>query len=1068
MKKYIIGTVAAFIAVTITVISIIIFGNTTNNENAYSGEKDTLLIYMVGSDLEARSGAGSDDLKEIENSGVDLNRANVLVYAGGTPKWHNEIASSESNTILQLKDNGFEKVSTTKLSNMGEADTLLEFLDYAYKNYPSKSFSLIMWDHGNGPVIGYGKDMLFDNDSLTLNEMKNALERSAFKDDNKFEWVGFDACLMSSVELVCVWDDYANYLIASQEVEPAFGWNYSFLKDYNIKKTTELLPKIVDDYIDSCLKYYQKRKYDNRDTTLSCIDLSKTAELESAINSLFNKANNDIATDYNKLVAKRANTRALGRASTGSEYDLIDLEDMASQLSDIYPKEADAVCQAIKNAVIKNGTNAKKTCGISIYYPFYNKYHYENAWKKTYGELNVFESYISYLEKYQKRWLTEANLDSFVSDNKPYASISNGPNENRNEYSSKSQKYYLNLTKEQNENYAKSRYYILKRLAGDMYLPVFACDDVENNSGILTAHFEGKAIYLKNKFNDYYLPLAKGYDMVDNISRYSISAWGENKSQKYQDDSINFQVSLDNKTQKVNISSITVEEANKSSTYLGSGRAEDRDINDWDSIRFVYANYSYLKRYNNGTIAPLSDWTSIFALNTYEIDPKDGLDFTYSSLDDGDYYIIFEITDTTNNKYCSELLKIDVNSSDKKDKIIPKDININWSTGEKIKLFDDQGIKLYLDIKTDDFLGTKEYVIEATNENDHYMLIDFSSLVLNSNICLTPSTCNFNLDAKETDTSLPIVSSSETYIGSIDKLNTLSFTFTATKQYFTGTGDIDVFNQTVNVKLSDKSIINFAEGNRFGECTYSKPFKEALAKEQILLDNKNFKITLNKFGYDELAFSNSGYLTIENKSNKTQHLYLEAICVNGITLGGDILPESILPGCKAYVEIPLTEYELENNNISSIESLKLCFGHYTDSPTYIVGADKYYWADVKLDKKGKDTTVFKPGKNIIFNKNGVKIYIDSFVADGDSRTWNATVVNDSDSDIALYFDLKDFKSSNAAATDTHVGAKQRKSIKLTGYQSTTGETLIFKVMVLNFAESSILFTGDDYVTLSHK
>ena len=229
-----------------------------------SNGNDTLLIYMVGSDLETRSGAGTDDLNEIAESGIDLKKANVLVYAGGAKKWHNDIVYEENNTMLQLGKKGFEAVAKMKSSNMGDAECLLEFLNYSCENYPSDSYSLIMWDHGNGPIIGYGKDMLFDNDSLTLSEMHEALKASPFGKGKKLEWVGFDACLMSSAELVCTWDNYAKYLVASQEVEPSFGWNYSFLKDFGAIEPVALIKNAVEEYINECNAYYAKRGYENR------------------------------------------------------------------------------------------------------------------------------------------------------------------------------------------------------------------------------------------------------------------------------------------------------------------------------------------------------------------------------------------------------------------------------------------------------------------------------------------------------------------------------------------------------------------------------------------------------------------------------------------------------------------------------------------------------------------------------------------------------------------------------------------------------------------------------------
>ncbi len=1050
-----------FLVVSIVLSAMVLASCGEKNSESYNGDKDTILIYMVGSDLEARSGAGTDDLKEIEESGVDLNRVNVLVYAGGTPKWHNDITDEQANAILELKADGFQKVSTSKLNNMGESDTLLEFLNYGYDNYKSKSFSLIMWDHGNGPIIGYGKDMLFENDSLTLSEMNDAMARSPFNSDNKLAWVGFDACLMSSAELACIWDDYADYLIASQEVEPSFGWNYAFLKDYNKIDITELLPNIIDDYIDSCIEYYEKRNYENRDTTLSCIDLSHIADLEQAINKLFDKANSDIDSNYNLLVSKRVNTRAFGRASTGSEYDLIDIKDMAEQLKDLYPNEAEAVCLALEKAVFKNGTNTDKSCGLSIYYPFYNKYHYEVSWKDTYGKLNVFDSYKIYLDNYQSIWLSESDTDSYVSENKPYLVESDPSHENKNDVAGR--KYCLNLTKEQNETFAKARYYILNRISGDIYFPVFACNDVSNNGGVLSASFEGKAIYIKNKYNNYYLPIAVGYDTIGDVARYSINAWGKN-SDNTTEDTLEFQIALDNKTDKVSLTSLTLDEANKSEAYLGSGRSEDREITDWDSIQFLYGNFSYLTRNDNGTIAPLSSWTGIFAVDSYEIDPKDGIEFTYSSLDDGDYYIIFEITDTKNNKYCSEPLAIDVENDNKAKEVIPEEVNLKWKNKKKLKVYDDENLSLYL--STTDSFGNDNYTFEAKNNTDDDLMIYISDITINSNISVSGNT--INLKPNETaDAITSIVDYTMLGNGLVDKVTNISFTFSATKQFFISTGDLVVNKQKVNVSLSGDAVIDFSKTTMYNRYEFSEPFLSATASEQVLLDNSQFKITLNKFGDDDIASFSKGYFTVENKTNQTQYISLEAYSANGVTLSGELSYETILPNCRTYIDLSLSEYKFENYDITAIENLKICFGFFKKEPMYITCPDKIQWVDVALDKKGNDTSVFKENGNIIFNQNGVRVLVNSFETDGDTRIWYATIINDSETDISMCFEVKDEIDANAASTDTRVGAHQRRNIEFHGYGSVTGETLVFRPIILDFAESTVLYSGSDYITLTH-
>jgi hypothetical protein len=293
------------------------------------GGKLTLMIYMIGPDLESKSGLGTEDLEEIAGSGVDLGDVNVIVCAGGTEKWRNEDMSAESNTILRLRRGGFTTEETWEAASMGDKETLSGFLTYCAENYPADEYALILWDHGSGPVMGFGMDTLHDRDNLTLAEMREAMEASPFGPDTKLAWVGFDACLMASAELACVWSDYADYLVASQEVEPAFGWRYSFLKDAAKVDTPELLNSVTRTYLESCEAYYVEKGYAERDTTLSCMDLSKAGALKNAVNDLFGKAAADVDKSYNRLAGRRIKTRALGRATTGSEYDLVDLNDAA-------------------------------------------------------------------------------------------------------------------------------------------------------------------------------------------------------------------------------------------------------------------------------------------------------------------------------------------------------------------------------------------------------------------------------------------------------------------------------------------------------------------------------------------------------------------------------------------------------------------------------------------------------------------------------------------------------------------------------------------------------------------
>ena len=168
--------------------------------------------------------------------------------------------------------------NTVSTADMGAPECLSSFINYCTEYYPARHYSLICWDHGGGPVYGYGYDELHSYDSLLLQEMKEAMGETQFNKDNKLDFIGFDACLMGSLETASTWQEYADYMIASQETEAGAGWNYSFLKDLPSVTAKEAAENIVSAYG----QYYEENRtqFFAPDATLAALDLSCTAEAE--------------------------------------------------------------------------------------------------------------------------------------------------------------------------------------------------------------------------------------------------------------------------------------------------------------------------------------------------------------------------------------------------------------------------------------------------------------------------------------------------------------------------------------------------------------------------------------------------------------------------------------------------------------------------------------------------------------------------------------------------------------------------------------------------------------------
>ena len=138
------------------------------NTPKVSQKKDyTVMVYIVGSNLESRYGSATNDIAEMRQAGLDYDKTNLLVYTGGSKRWVSDIPST-SNNVLDLSKDPEEKDSkerivahTDKSANMGIPQTLSEFVNYCAENYPAQHYGLILWNHGGGPLFVYVSNVLF-------------------------------------------------------------------------------------------------------------------------------------------------------------------------------------------------------------------------------------------------------------------------------------------------------------------------------------------------------------------------------------------------------------------------------------------------------------------------------------------------------------------------------------------------------------------------------------------------------------------------------------------------------------------------------------------------------------------------------------------------------------------------------------------------------------------------------------------------------------------------------------------------------------------------------------------
>ena len=91
------------------VVAVIIFVFVFDVPALLSGKR-TIMIYMIGSDLESQYAAASSDIDEIKSSGINFDDVNVLIYTGGAKKWINSEIPNDKNTIFKMTNSGLVKL----------------------------------------------------------------------------------------------------------------------------------------------------------------------------------------------------------------------------------------------------------------------------------------------------------------------------------------------------------------------------------------------------------------------------------------------------------------------------------------------------------------------------------------------------------------------------------------------------------------------------------------------------------------------------------------------------------------------------------------------------------------------------------------------------------------------------------------------------------------------------------------------------------------------------------------------------------------------------------------------
>ncbi len=351
----------------------------------------TIMIYMCGTDLESKYGMASKDLQEMMSADIS-DKVNIIVETGGCSKWQTRGISNSKNQIYKVETGGMRCLDDNVGSSaMTDPKNLASFIKFCTDNYDASRNILILWDHGGGSLSGYGYDEKKpESSSMTLAKLKTALDSSACA----FDFIGFDACLMATLETALVCNNYADYLLASEETEPGTGWDYTgWLNKISANtsiSTVELGKVIIDDFVRA-----SKRASPAANVTLSLVDL---AELQGTVPDAFREFSSSttelLKTDnYKKVSDARAGVRQFAQQNRINQVDLVDLAER------IGTDEAKELAKALKGCVKYNSTTMSRCYGLSIFFPYENKSSVNSA-VSSYNALGIDSEYTECIKSF--------------------------------------------------------------------------------------------------------------------------------------------------------------------------------------------------------------------------------------------------------------------------------------------------------------------------------------------------------------------------------------------------------------------------------------------------------------------------------------------------------------------------------------------------------------------------------------------------------------------------------------------------------------------------------------------
>jgi len=319
--------------------------------------KRTILVYMAADNNLYKSAYKNID--DMQKAAIP-SEYNLLVYID-TP--------NDNPHLLKIKKGKIDTLKQYTSQNSASEQVLKSMIDEAFSLFPAENYGLILWSHGTGWLPEGVYDHIKETNARSFGKDKNKemeiMDLAEALPEN-LDFILFDACLMSGIEVLYQLRNKAKIIIASPTETLVAGFPYD--------KTIPLLLRPEPDYEGIAFEYMEYYKNRNGNLQSASIAVIETNQLEFLANLVKEAIKNEVCP--NRGLIQRYDTREPALLFDFGDY----LEHIISNESNLI-----ALRKQISRTVIYNDFTPyfldefpiEKSCGIGIYIPFANDVLYE-------------------------------------------------------------------------------------------------------------------------------------------------------------------------------------------------------------------------------------------------------------------------------------------------------------------------------------------------------------------------------------------------------------------------------------------------------------------------------------------------------------------------------------------------------------------------------------------------------------------------------------------------------------------------------------------------------------------